>query len=177
MSEFDAHETLLPPLSYDDFVLMAQNVNPEYSTLRDEVRQLLNQRRQELWEMVLEHEEDIMKSAFPERYIEKITYEGKHVYTQDDFPGCENLQIGDFVTHDVIQDLADLLLPAYYSRSIFQMGEPYDHIALDNGNGMVRYYPIYSTFRFVVSADETEIWAYCGHCLEGWGNEWHKKTK
>ena len=170
MSEFDVHETLLPPLSYDDFVLIAQNVNPEYSTLRDEVRCLLNQRRQELWEMFLEHEEDIMKSAFPERYVEEITYNGKHVYTQNDFPGCANLQIGDCVTYEVIQNLMDLLPPAYYSSYLFQMGEPYDHVTLDDG----KCYPIYTTFNFVVSAEETEIWAYCGHCLKNWDNEWHK---
>lgn len=106
---FDVHEALLPAITYDDFVLMAQNCNPEYTTLRDEVRKLLAQRRNELWEMFLEHEEDIMRAAFPERFPIELTFKGKHVYTRSDFHGYGELAVFDLVDGEVIQDLMDLL--------------------------------------------------------------------
>lgn len=161
---FDVHEALLPAITYDDFVLMAQNCNPEYTTLRDEVRKLLAQRRNELWEMFLEHEEDIMRAAFPERFSIKLTFKGKHVYTRSDFHGYGELAVFDLVDGEVIQDLMDLLPPAYYSSSLAQVGEPYDSVQSDDG----KCYPTYATFRFVAMEGEHEVWEYCGDCLKGW---------
>lgn len=163
---FDVYEALLPAITYDDFVLMAQNCNPEYTTLRDEVRKLLAQRRNELWEMFLEHEEDIMRAAFPEKYTVNLSYDGKHVYTIDDFPCCGKLHIGEYVDWCVVQDLMDVLPPAYYSSSLAQLGEPHDHIPMDG-----KYYPTYATFRFVAIAGSDEVWKYCGNCLKGWATE------
>ena len=163
MQYFDVHEVLLPPLSYDDFVLMTQNINPEHSNLRDEVRCLLNQRRQELWEMFLEHEEDIIKAAFPERFIRQLTHKGKCVYTEDNFHGYAELSIGDLVDGEVVQSLMDLLPPAYYSQVLAQVGEPYNSAQAEDG----QYYPTYATFRFIAMEGEYEVWEYCGDCLKG----------
>ena len=162
MNAFDIYETLLPPLRYDDFILMAQNSNPQYTTLRDEVRRLLTQRRSELWEMFLEHEEDILREAFPER-VQQLTHNGKCVYTEDDFRGYGELSTGDLVNGEVIHNLMDLLPPAYYSSSLAQVGEPYDSVQADDG----KYYPTYATFRLVAMEGEHEIWEYCGDCLKG----------
>lgn len=164
MNAFDIYETLLPPLRYDDLVLLAQNCNPAYTTLRDEVRRLLAQRRVEMWEMFMAHEEDIMKAAFPERFTVELTHNGNHVYTEDDFPGYGQIAVGDFVSGDVVRALMDLLPPAYYSSSLAQIGEPCDSVRADDG----KHYPTYATFRFVAMEGEREIWEYCGDCLKGW---------
>ncbi|OUN23613.1 hypothetical protein B5G34_00500 [Flavonifractor sp. An82] len=160
---FDIHEVLLPSLTYDDFVLMAQNCNPESTTLRDEVRRLLAQRRNELWEMFLEHEEDIMKAAFPEQFPVELTHKGKHVYTKGDFRGYGALAVFDLVDGEVVQDLMDLLPPAYYSSSLAQVGEPCDSVRADDD----QYYPTYATFRFIAMEGEHEVWEFCGDCLRG----------
>lgn len=163
MKDFDVYEALLPAITYDDFVLMAQNCNPEYTTLRDEVRKLLAQRHNELWEMFLEHEEDIMRAAFPERFPIELTFKGKHVYTRSDFHGYGELAVFDLVDGEVIQDLMDLLPPAYYSSSLAQVGEPCDSVRANDG----QYYPTYATFRFIAMEGEHEVWEFCGDCLRG----------
>jgi len=67
MSDFDVHEAILLPVTYDDLVLMAQNINPERGvSLRDEFRKLLRERVDEAMELFDEHLEDICKAAFPD---------------------------------------------------------------------------------------------------------------
>jgi len=67
MSQLDLHEALVPPITYENLVLMAKNLNPEHGrTLRDEFITLLNVNCAEAIEMFDEHESEIYEAAFPQ---------------------------------------------------------------------------------------------------------------
>ena len=161
-------DNVLPALTFDDLVLMAQNTNPEYTSLRAEVRKLLNARWQEAWGQFVEHEADIYREAFPERYKEECVYHGKHVYDLDDFPGIGALEVGDLVNEEVVQDLMDTLPPTHYSNWLAQVGEPYDHVLSKDGHMM----PIFATFKRLAPA---AVWEFCGNCPEGYNPDREKQ--
>ena len=50
-------------------------------------------------------------------------------YTREDWhnDGVLNVQIGQIVDDDIIEQLADCVPPRYYSRGLFQPGEPASH--------------------------------------------------
>lgn len=68
MNSFDVHDTILYPLTYNDLVLMAQNINPASGrTLRGELETLLREKSEEALALFDENEEHIYAEAFPER--------------------------------------------------------------------------------------------------------------
>ena len=154
-------DTILPALTFDDLVLMAQNTNPQYTSLRSEVWKLLTARQNEAWAQFIEHEEDIYREAFPERYKEGRTYNGKHVYDLDDFPGVDTLNVGDLVNTEVVQSLMDALPPAHYSNWLAPVGEPHDHVLSRDR----RLIPMFATFKKLGPAD---AWKFCENCPEGY---------
>lgn len=67
MNDFDVRDTILYPITYDNLVLMAQNLNPARGiTLRQELKNLLREKVEEALELFDEHEEDIYAAAFPD---------------------------------------------------------------------------------------------------------------
>ena len=71
----------------------------------------------------------------------------------------ETWRAGDYVMPDVIDELRDCLPPAWNTRDLFQLGEPYSHRE-DPETG--KYRATYTTF-----ARDGEYWRYCGHCFLG----------
>lgn len=71
----------------------------------------------------------------------------------------ETWRSGDYVMPDVIDELRDCLPPAWNTRDLFQLGEPYSHRE-DPETG--KYRATYTTF----VRDEIG-WRYCGHCFAG----------
>lgn len=82
---------------------------------------------------------------------------GKPVYTEWD---GSKIQIGDYVSQNVVDDFMDCVPPACYTRRCSQMGEAYSH-RQDPNTGKWR--ATYLTFSHVQGA----IWKYCGHCFCG----------
>ena len=69
MSDFDIHDTVLDPITYDQIVLMAQNINPASGkSLRGELFDLLMARMNEAMELFDQHTEEIYRAAFPEEF-------------------------------------------------------------------------------------------------------------
>lgn len=69
MDDFCIHDAILLPVTYDDLVLMAQNINPASGrTLRGELQQLLQERVEDAMECFDEHEQDIYEAAFPDEH-------------------------------------------------------------------------------------------------------------
>lgn len=69
------------------------------------------------------------------------------------------MQPGDYVAAEIVDELRDCLPPAWNTRDLFQLGEPYSHVeAPETG----KFRPTFSTF----SRDEIG-WRYCGHCFAG----------
>lgn len=73
MSEFYVHNTILSALTYDDLVLMAQNINPANGSipalLRQELTDLLDSNADDCLALFDEHIEDIMSAAFPDEQV------------------------------------------------------------------------------------------------------------
>ncbi len=68
MGDFCLHDNILNPVTYDDLVLVAQNINPASGrTLEQEFKQILRDRREDALYEFQEHYDDIMAAAFPER--------------------------------------------------------------------------------------------------------------
>ncbi len=91
-----------------------------------------------------------------------MTYDGKHVYTPDDF-SYSKARIGDYVSQEVVDDAMDCLPPACMTSACAQMGEPYS-TRLDPDTG--RHRNTYATFRRVTGGRDG-IWEYRGHCFCG----------
>lgn len=91
-----------------------------------------------------------------------MTYDGKHVYAQDDF-SYSGARIGEFVAQEVVDDTMDCLPPACMTSACAQMGEPHS-TRLDPDTGKWRM--TYATFRRVTSGRDG-VWQYCGNCFRG----------
>ncbi len=77
MNEFDVHDTIVNPITYNDLVLMAQNINPASGrSLRDELVVLLDAVRTEALECYDAHVEDIYAAAFPNEREELVLPNG-----------------------------------------------------------------------------------------------------
>ena len=71
MNDFCLHDNILLPVTFDDLVLMAQNINPASGrTLRGELHQLLQERVEDAMECFDEHEQDIYEAACPDGHRE-----------------------------------------------------------------------------------------------------------
>lgn len=69
MNQFDLHDTILYPLTYNDLVLMAQNINPSSGkSLRGELIDLLLAKINEALELFDAHTEEIYRAAFPDEF-------------------------------------------------------------------------------------------------------------
>lgn len=72
MDHFNIHDTILYPLTYDDLVLMAQNINPASgATLRGELEELLKSKAEECLELFDEYQDEIYEAAFPDDRLER----------------------------------------------------------------------------------------------------------
>ena len=84
------------------------------------------------------------------------------VYTKKDWKrdGILNIQVGQEVSNNVVNQLINGVPPAYYNLGVFQLGEP--HCADAEKPGL----NLFDTFTMDGSADD-HIWVYRGHCLYG----------
>ena len=96
-----------------------------------------------------------------------MTYNGKKVYTLEDFR-YEKAQIGDLVTTDVVIEAIDCLPPACMRLGCAQLGEPYSHRE-DTDTGKFR--PTYATFKCIQGGWNEGVWEYRGHCFRGENTE------
>lgn len=91
-----------------------------------------------------------------------MLYNNREVFTPDNF-GYDLVQVGDYVTQEVVDDAMDCLPPACMTSECSQMGEPYSH-RMDPNTGKWR--ATYATFRRATS-EQGGIWEYRGHCFRG----------
>lgn len=70
MSDFYPKDTILRPMTYQDAILILQNVNPEYgdiwSQMEKELRKWVRANGAEMFETLAEHREEILAAAFPD---------------------------------------------------------------------------------------------------------------
>lgn len=70
MSDFYPEETILRPMTYQDAILILQNVNPErgdiWSQMEKELRKWVRENGEEMFELLNEHREEILAAAFPD---------------------------------------------------------------------------------------------------------------
>lgn len=70
MSDFYPEDAILRPMTYQDAILILQNVNPEYgdiwSQMKKELRKWVQQNGEEMFELLNEHREEILAAAFPD---------------------------------------------------------------------------------------------------------------
>ena len=91
-----------------------------------------------------------------------MIYNGKEVLTPETFQYSQ-VQVGDYVTQEVVDDAMDCLPPACMTSNCAQMGEPYSHRD-DPQTG--RWRPTFATFKRITDGTAA-IWQYCGHCFRG----------
>lgn len=90
-------------------------------------------------------------------------FNGKIVMTPETF-SYEKVQIGDYVSQEVVDDAMDCLPPACMRMDCAQLGEPYSHRE-DPDSG--RWRPTFDTFKHIAGKYPDGIWQYCGHCFQG----------
>lgn len=77
-----------------------------------------------------------------------------------DFSKCA--KPGDLVTDEIADEMLNVLPPAFYTASMIQMGEPYEH-RFDPETG--RWRALYLTLaRFEA---DNGAWTFCGYCFRG----------
>lgn len=79
------------------------------------------------------------------------------VYTENEFE-FTTACVGDLVEQKVVDNIANVLPPAYMTSRCTQLGEPYSHV-LQNG----KWKATYATFKRI----SENVWEYCGHCFLG----------
>lgn len=92
-----------------------------------------------------------------------MEHNGKRLWTADNI-NYSKMQIGDYVTQEVVDDAMGLLPPAHMTSFSSQIGEPYSH-RQDPDTGKWR--STYTTFKRVSGEYPNGIWMYCGHCFYG----------
>lgn len=90
------------------------------------------------------------------------------IFTLKDFC-CDSAKVGDLVTDEVVDEMANALPPACMRSDCTQCGEPYSYRG-DPETGTWR--PTYDTFKRV----EKGVWRYCGHCFRGENTERGKEA-
>ena len=91
-----------------------------------------------------------------------MTYNGKEVFTQETFSYAK-VQIGDYVSQEVVDDAMDILPPVCMSSACSQVGEPH---STRLGPNTGKYRNTYETFKRVTEGQDG-IWQYCGDCFAG----------
>ena len=140
---FDVHDTILYPLTYENLVLMAQNINPASGrTLRGEFEALLKEKAEEALELFDEHEEDIYKEAFPDEYEKQ-----------------EENPLGEEATAALAKDIYDFLIKydMWIDVSIYFNGIRWS----THGGSKFRY----GGEPFVAEADPRDYFEYVGPIL------------
>lgn len=94
---------------------------------------------------------------------EEMFYNGRPLYGENNF-SYSSVEVGDYVTQDVVDDAMDCLPPACMRSDCSQMGEPYSS-KYDERSGKWR--STYATFSKVYGKQESAVWKYCGHCFCG----------
>lgn len=76
------------------------------------------------------------------------------MYTMEQWhiDGQLNIKVGQLVSDEVVNELANCVPPRNWGAGYFQVGEPYDNDAEDLST-------LYATF-----IRKVEGWVYCGHC-------------
>lgn len=86
----------------------------------------------------------------------------KRIVTLEKWHSCgpdDSFSVGDYAVDEIVCDLRNCLPPAWDTRELFQLGEPYSHVeAPETG----KFRPTFSTF-----ARDGKYWRYCGHCFLG----------
>ena len=83
-----------------------------------------------------------------------VTLEKWHSWGPDD-----SFSVGDYAVDEIVCDLRNCLPPAWDTRELFQLGEPYSHVeAPETG----KFRPTFSTF-----VRDGKYWRCCGHCFLG----------
>ena len=101
----------------------------------------------------------IIERNNPTPYPAMQVYNGKPVY---DFPYLywDALDVGDYVSREVAEWIAECVPPVTYGGGLIQCGEPYDS-ALDKTTN--RHRPVYLTLRHVGNG----VWEFLGYCFKG----------
>ncbi len=105
----------------------------------------------------------------PDNRVPMETYNGKPVYNWDHVY-WEIMEPGSYVNREIADHMLNVLPPAYWTRNVIQLGEPYDHRPLPDDPE--KYAPTYDTFVRVTD----EVWEYRGHCFKGKTEESAKKV-
>lgn len=143
MNEFDVRDTVLYPVTYNDLVIMAQNINPASGrTLRGEFEALLKERAEEALELFDAYEDDIYKEAFP-----------------DEYENQEENPLGEEVTASLAEDIYDFLInhDMWMDVSIYFNGIRWS----TNDGSKFRY----GGDPFVTEADPRDYFDYVGPIL------------
>lgn len=86
-------------------------------------------------------------------------YNGKPVYDELWYYGTDTLNIGDYVTEKIVDDMIDCLPPACMRFNCMQCGEPHSSRIDENGKQRTTY----TTFKQIAD----DVWEYCGDCFLG----------
>lgn len=152
-------DTLLPDISYERFMEDFKNENVPRNMF--EFRKFFKRRMNMQIEYAKDNfeycAEEMLRKMFPELYKEEKLYNGKRIYSLSD---ATLLKIGDYVDDKWVNNVRDILPPAYCTSEIVQLGEPYS-FELNQETG--KYESIYATYRKITDG----IWEYCGHHFKG----------
>ena len=88
-----------------------------------------------------------------------MMYNGKPVVQSGEFD-TSTAQVGDYVSHEVVDDFMNCLPPACMRSDCSQLGEAYS-MRKDPDTG--KYRSTYLTFKRV----DDGVWMYCGDCFRG----------
>ena len=101
----------------------------------------------------------IIERNNPTPYPAMQVYNGKPVY---DFPYLywDALDIGDYVTDEVANDIANCVPPILYRCGVIQCGEPH---STELDKTINRRRPVYLTLRHVGNG----VWEFLGYCFKG----------
>ena len=104
----------------------------------------------------------------PIKYPEMQMYNGKPVY---EYPYLywDALDVGDYVSREVAEWIAECVPPITYGGGLIQCGEPYDS-ALDKT--INRHRPVYLTLRHVANG----VWEFIGYCFKGQTEDYRKES-
>lgn len=160
----DKYATLLFK-DFDYIITMVANEGEIYRAENNEIRKkkMMETIRKDFLQSVFDaldeieaEADDILKDIWPQFYKADRIYNDKKVI--DDMN--TEIEIGDYVAENIIDDLAGCLPPTTYNNNLFQVGEPFSH-RLDEKRQ--NYRATYATYKAVGDG----VWEYCGHCFRG----------
>lgn len=123
MSDFYPEETILCPMTYQDAILILQNVNPErgdiWSQMEKELRKWVRENGAEMFEILAEHKEEILAAAFPD--------EKSELKSDPAFPNGRAAEFAAEIVKFLKENHLWLDVRVYFNRMCF---------ATDNGKGI-----------------------------------------